>query len=338
MQVTELAAFYKNKNILITGGLGFIGSAIARRMVEYGADVTIVDSMIPQYGGNLFNINGIEDDVTVNFSDVRDPYSLNFLVQGKDILFNMAGTLSHVDSMKDPHTDLEINCRSQLSILESCREYNPDIKVMYAGSRSQYGRPQYIPVDEKHPLIPTDVNGINIIAGERYHLLYNDVYNIRSCSIRLVNVFGPGHQMKHHRQGVLNWFIRQLLEGNPIKLYGGGEQLRDCVYVDDAVDVFVLAAAREEADGEIFNVGAHPVSLKQFAEVAVKEYGSGEVEVVEFPDHVKQIEIGDYVADYSKIKKVLGWEPQVSLEEGIRHTINYYNAHQDEYWTKGEVL
>ncbi|MDE3077619.1 MAG: NAD-dependent epimerase/dehydratase family protein, partial [Chloroflexota bacterium] len=236
----DLEQAYAGHRILITGGLGFIGSTLAQRLVALGAKVTLVDSLIPQYGGNLFNIAGFEDKVTVNISDVRDQYGMNYLVRNQDFMFNLAGTLSHIDSMQDPFTDLEINCRSQLSILESCRHNNPEIRIVFAGTRGQYGRAQYAPVDERHPMKPTDVNGINNVAGESYHLLYSEAYGIRATSLRVTNTYGPRHQMRHSRQGVINWFIRQALDGQEITLYGDGKQIRDTNFVDDVVEAFLL--------------------------------------------------------------------------------------------------
>jgi UDP-glucose 4-epimerase len=329
----QLAAVYEGRRVLITGGLGFIGSNLARRLVEFGARVTLVDSLIPQYGGNPFNIRGIEDRVTVNISDVRDQYSMNYLVQGQDIMFNLAGTLSHIDSMEDPFTDLEINCRSQLSILESCRKHNRDIKIVFAGTRGQYGRAQYLPVDEQHPMQPTDVNGINNMAGEWYHILYYRVYGIRATSLRLTNTYGPRHQMRHSRQGIINWFIRLAIEGRTINLYGDGAQVRDTNYVDDVVDAFLLAGASDAADGEVFNLGGEPVSLADLVERIVRIAGTGERCFVPFPEDAKRIEIGDYIADWRKIARVLGWRPRVSLDEGLERTIAYYRTYREHYWT-----
>ena len=323
---------YKNKKVLITGGLGFIGSTLAIELVKYGAKVTIIDSLIPQYGGNLFNIDPVKNKVNINISDVRDRHSMNYLVQGQDIMFNLAGTLSHVDSMQDPFTDLEINCVSQLSILEACRNNNPEIKIIYAGTRNQYGKAQYLPVDEKHPIEPTDINGINCNAGEDYHILYNNVYSIKACSLRLTNTFGPRHQMKHPRQGVLNWFIRQLIDGEEIKLYGTGNQIRDINYIDNVVNAFLMAGASDKVWGEVFNLGGIPVSLKDFVKEAIKVNKRGKYRVVGFPEERKKIEIGDYVADYSKISKALGWKPKTKLADGIKKTIEYYKKYKKLYW------
>lgn len=323
---------FKNKSTLITGGLGFIGSNLAIELVKLGAKVTIIDSLVPNYGGNLFNIQPVINKVKVNISDVRDRHSMNYLVKGQDVMFNLAGTLSHIDSMSDPFTDLEINCVSQLSILEACRHNNPEIKIVYAGTRNQYGKAQYLPVDEKHPLEPTDINGINCNAGEHYHILYNNVYGIRSCSLRMTNTFGPRHQMKHPRQGVLNWFLRQIMDRQEIKLYGGGEQIRDTNYVSDVIDAFLLVGASNNAWGEVFNLGGTPISLKDFINQAIKIYGKGKVKTARFPKGLKRIEVGDYIADYTKIKKTVGWQPKTSLTSGLDKTISYYRRHRKHYW------
>ena len=324
--------FFTDKNILITGGLGFIGSTLAIKLAEADANITIVDSLIPDYGGNLFNIDPIKDKININVSDVRDQNSMDYLIQDQDYLFNLAGTLSHIDSMKDPFTDLEINCVSQLMILESCRKNNPDIKIVFAGTRGQYGKCLYNPVDEKHPLIPIDVNGINNIAGEQYHILYNKVYGIKACSLRLTNTYGPRHQMKHHRQGVLNWFIRQVIDNTTIKIYGSGSQIRDTSYVDDVVDAFLLAMMHKGTPGEVYNIGGEAFSLIDFVEKLIEINGNGNYELVEYPDESKAIEIGDYIADYSKFSTLTGWKPKTNLEEGLKKTLAYYKQHKSMYW------
>ena len=234
--------FFSNSQVLITGGLGFIGSHLARRLVVLGAKVTLVDSLIPQYGGNLFNIQDIRDQITVNISDVRDPHSMAYLIKGKDFLFNLAGQTSHMDSMQDPNTDLAINASAQLSILEACRLHNTGIKLVFASTRQLYGKPDYLPVDERHPIRPVDVNGINKLAGEWYHLLYNNVYGIRACALRLTNTYGPGMRVKDARQTFLGIWVRNLIEGKPVLIFGDGEQLRDFNYVDDVIDALLIAA------------------------------------------------------------------------------------------------
>ena len=318
-------------NVLVTGGLGFIGSNLVRRLVELGAQVTLVDSLIPAYGGNLFNIAGIEERVRVNISDVRDEHSLKYLVQGQDLLFNLAGQTSHMDSMKDPYTDLEINCRAQLSILETCRQYNPDIKIVFASTRQIYGKPDYLPVDEKHLLRPTDVNGINKMAGEWYHILYNNVYNIRTCALRLTNTYGPRMRVKDARQTFLGIWIKLLVEGKSFDVWGG-DQLRDFTYVDDIVEALLLAATKEEANGQVYNLGGcEVITLRELANLLIKVNGGGEFQVRVFPDERKRIDIGDYYADYSRIRSELGWVPQVNLEEGLTRTLDYYRCHLGNY-------
>jgi UDP-glucose 4-epimerase len=327
----DFLSSFSNKNIIITGGLGFIGSNLAKRLINLGADVLLVDSLIPEYGGNLHNIAGIEDQVTVNISDVRDPHSMKYLIQDQDFLFNLAGQTSHMDSMANPFTDMEINCHAQLSILEACRYYNPDIKVVYASTRQIYGKPQYLPVNEEHPLHPVDAEAINTMAGESYHILYSNVYDIRSCVLRLTNTIGPGMRIKDARQTFVGIWIRLLLEGKPFEIWGG-EQLRDFTYVDDCVDALLMAAQDDCANGKIFNLGGGTViSLEELGKTLVQANGSGEYVIKTFPEERKKIDIGDYYSDYAKIREVLGWEPKISLEESLRRTVDFYRKNMDFY-------
>jgi nucleoside-diphosphate-sugar epimerase len=322
---------FQGRSILITGGLGFIGSNLARRLIDLGAQVTLVDSLIPTYGGNLFNIAGIEDRVRVNISDVRDEHSMKYLVQGQDILFNLAGQTSHMDSMHDPFTDLEINARAQLFILEACRRYNPDIKIVFASTRQVYGRPQYLPVDEDHPLRPVDINGVNKLAGEWYHLLYHDVYGLRTVVLRLTNTIGPRMRVKDARQTFLGIWIRLLVEGKPFEVWGG-EQLRDFTYVDDAVAALLLAATHDNADGRVFNLGGDgAIRLKALADLLIAVNGGGEYVVREFPPDRKRIDIGDFYADDRRIRQALGWAPQVPLAEALARTLAFYREHLPHY-------
>jgi UDP-glucose 4-epimerase len=324
---------YQGQNVLITGGLGFIGSNLARRLVDVGANVTLVDSLIPEYGGNRANIAGIEDRVTVNVSDVRDPHSLPSLIRGQDLVFNLAGQTSHVDSLHDPYTDLEINCRAQLSILETVRHQNPEAKVVFASTRQLYGRPQYLPVDEKHPLAPVDPNGVNKAAGEWYHLVYGEIYGLRCSVLRLTNTYGPGMRVKDDRQTFLGTWLRLAVEGEELLVFGDGTQQRDFTYVDDAVDAFLLAGASDAADGEVFNVGGEPpVSLAELAELLVELAGVGSWRLVPFPEERRTIDIGDYYADDSKIRERLGWEPRVGLREGLERSLAFYREHGASYW------
>jgi len=324
---------YKSSKVLISGGLGFIGSNLARALINQGAQVTLVDSLIPQYGGNLFNIADIRDKLEVNICDVRDPYAMKHLVQGKDYLFNLAGQTSHMDSMTDPQTDLDINASAQLSILEACRLNNPAIKIVFASTRQLYGKPDYLPVDETHPIRPVDVNGINKLAGEWYHLLYNNVYGIRACALRLTNTYGPGMRVKDARQTFLGIWVRLLLEGKPIKVFGDGEQLRDFNYVGDCVDALLLAGASEQANGKVYNLGSEEViGLKALAELMTSLGYDGTYELVPFPEERKAIDIGDYYSDFSLISAELGWSPRVNLKEGLLQTIDYYSKHLSAYW------
>ncbi|MCX6031987.1 MAG: GDP-mannose 4,6-dehydratase [Chloroflexi bacterium] len=321
----------REKQVLITGGLGFIGSTLARRLVELGACVTLVDSLIPEYGGNLFNIAGIEDRVRVNISDVRDEHSMKYLVQGQDVLFNLAGQTSHMDSMQDPFTDLEINARAQLSILEACRKHNPGIKIVFASTRQVYGKPDYLPVDENHPLRPVDVNGVNKMAGEWYHILYNNVYGIRACVLRLTNTYGPRMRVKDARQTFLGVWIRLLVEGKPFEVWDG-QQVRDFTYVNDVTEALMLAATSDQANGRIYNLGGdRAISLKALADLLVEIAGGGSYLVREFPAERRRIDIGDYYANDRLIRTELGWEPAISLREGLAHTLAYYRSHLADY-------
>jgi len=315
---------FRGKRVLITGGAGFIGSNLARVLVKAGAEVAIMDCMKPEYGGNLRNLHGIRKQVDLRLADVRDRESLPGLIGGRDVLFNLAGQTSHLDSIQDPDTDLEINCRAQLSILEACRHHNPGIRIVFAGTRQIYGKPDYLPVDEKHPIRPVDVNGINKCAGEWYHLLYHQVHGIKTCVLRLTNTIGPRMRIKDARQTFVGVWIKNLIEGRPIEVWGG-EQLRDFTYVDDCVDALLLAAARAEAAGRVFNLGGiPPVSLKDLAELMVELNGSGEIRVKSFPADRKKIDIGDYYADDTLIRSTLGWRPRVGLPKAISRTLDYY--------------
>jgi len=324
--------FYRGRKVLVTGALGFIGSNLSRALADLGAHVLAVDSLLPDYGGNLFNLAGYEDKVKINIADVRG-HGMEYLVREQDILFNLAGQVSHIDSMVDPFTDLEINCRSQLWILEAVRKNNPGVKIVYAGTRQVYGKPMRLPVDETHLLNPTDVNGINKISGEFYHLVYHSVYGIRSTSLRLTNTYGPRQLIKHNRQGFIGWFIRQAVRGEEIQLFGDGKQKRDFDYVDDVVDALLRAGAMEAADGEVFNLGGEaPVALIDLARMLVELAGrGGAYRLVPFPDDRKKIDIGDFYADTTKIRKTLGWEPKVALRDGLARTLDYYREHAGHY-------
>ena len=323
--------FYRGRKVLVTGGLGFIGSNLCRSLADLGAQVLAVDSLLPDYGGNLFNLAGYEDKVKVNIADVRG-HGMGYLVRGQDVLFNLAGQVSHIDSMTDPFTDLEINCRSQLWILEAVRKNNPGVRIVYAGTRQVYGKPLRLPVDEGHPLNPTDVNGINKISGELYHLVYNSVYGIRACSLRLTNTYGPRQLIRHPRQGFIAWFVRQAVLGEPIQIFGDGTQKRDFDYVDDVVDAFLRAGASESAFGQVFNLGGDgAISLLELARMLIEISGRGSYALAPFPPERKLIDIGDFQADASKIERALGWRPRVPLRAGLEKTVAYYRQHKEHY-------
>ena len=321
-----------NKKVLITGGIGFIGSNLARRLVGCKNSVTVVDSLIPEYGGNLRNLHDLRDKIVVNLSDVRDPFSINELIKGQDYLFNLAGQTSHLDSMNDPFTDLDINAKAQLSILEACRKNNPDIRIVFASTRQIYGKPQYLPVDERHPLNPVDVNGINKIAGEQYHLLYNQVHEIRSSVLRLTNTYGPRMRIKDARQTFLGIWIRNLLQGKPIQVYGDGEQRRDYNYVDDLVDALILAATENKAVGNVYNLGApDPMSLSETAKVMCLGIEKSSWNLVPFPEDRKAIDVGDFICDYNSFNSAFGWEPKIKFEEGIKRSLEYFRSELEHY-------
>ena len=322
---------FHGKRVLITGGLGFIGSNLARVLVKQGARVLLVDSLIPEYGGNLRNIHGLEGKVEVNLADVRDTHVLPVLLRGQDVLFNLAGQTSHLDSVQDPQTDLEINCRAQLSLLEACRRHNPTLRIVFASTRQIYGKPDYLPVDERHPLRPVDVNGINKCAGEWYHTLYQQVHGLPTCVLRLTNTIGPRMRIKDARQTFLGVWVRQLLEGRPLEVWGG-EQLRDFTYIDDCVSALLLAGSHPAAPGRVFNLGGRErISLEALARLMIEVYGSGRAEVREFPAERKKIDIGDYYADWALIQETLGWRPRVTLREAVRRTLAYYRKELRHY-------
>ncbi|MEW6237615.1 MAG: NAD-dependent epimerase/dehydratase family protein [Candidatus Omnitrophota bacterium] len=329
--MNNYSSAFHHRQVLITGGLGFIGSNLARRLLALGADITLVDSLIPEYGGNIFNIDGIEDRVRVNISDVRDRHGLRYLVQGKDYLFNLAGQTSHLDSMRDPFADMEINCMAQLAILEACRHFNPNIKIVFASTRQIYGKPDYLPVDEKHLLRPVDVNGVNKMAGEQYHILYNNVYGVRACALRLTNTYGPRMRIKDARQTFLGVWIKHVVEGKPFEVWGG-EQLRDFTYVDDAVDAFLLAATNPNAYGKIMNLGGDGViCLKSLAEMLIAAAGGGEYLLRDFPEERKRIDIGDYYSNFQYIQSMLHWNPKTPLQKGLSQTVEFYRQNLPYY-------
>ena len=333
MSAANVAVEFEGKRVLVTGGLGFIGSNLARELVTAGADVLLVDSLAPTYGGTLYNIDGIEDRVQVSVTDIRDRSALPHLLRDRDVVFNLAGQTSHLDSMRDPFSDLEINCQSQLALLEACRRHNPEAIIVFAGTRQVYGRPQYLPVDERHPVVPVDVNGINKAAGEWYHLLYAQVYGLRVSVLRLTNTYGPRMRVRDARQTFLGKWLRALVTGEELIVFGDGTQRRDFTYVDDAVHAFLLAARSDAARAEVFNLGdERVVSLLELAQLLIEINGGGTFRREPFPPERLAIDIGDYYGDFRKATERLGWRPSVALEDGLRRSLAFYREHGRHYW------
>lgn len=320
--------------MLITGGLGFIGSNLARRFVELGdVDVTIVDALLPDQGGNPHNIADLQNRVRLRIGDIRDDFVVNHLVGGMDYIFNLAGNISHLDSMLHPQHDLELNCAAHLMLLEACRNFNPHVKIVFTSTRQVYGKPVYLPVDEEHRVAPLDINGIHKHTAENYHMLYHRIYGTRVVCLRLTNTYGPRQLLRHNRQGFVGWFIRQAIDGGKIELFGEGRQRRDLNYVDDVVDALLLAGASEAAEGEIFNLGSgQPVSLSELAEKLIRLTGRGSVCAVPFPRERQLIDIGNFYSSYKKIETMLGWRPRTPLEVGLARTVEFYRKNRTHYW------
>ena len=324
---------FKGKKVLVTGGLGFIGSNLSARLVALGAKVTIVDNMMPRLGGNLFNVKEISDHIHINFSDVRDEHSMDYLVKGQETIFHLAGQVNHVDSIRNPIQDLDINCRGTLVLLESCRKYNREAKIIFAGTRGEYGSSVKLPVDEDHPTNPKGIYAVTNLSAEKMVLVYHDVHKISGTCLRITNTYGPRHQMAHDEYGVVNWFIRKAIDHETIPVFGDGRILRDFLYVDDAVECFLEVALCNHAYGEVFNVGTCiPIGFIDLAKKIIEIAGTGKVAFTEFTQERKEVEPGDYYTNISKIKRIVGWQPWVGLEEGLRKTVEFYRKHKREYW------
>jgi UDP-glucose 4-epimerase len=328
----DVTAAFGGARVLITGGVGLIGSALARRLAGLGAELVLLDSMVPEGGANPTNIADIADladrgRVRVNIADIRDTAALRHLLRGQNFLFDLAGQTSHLESMKAPEHDLAVNCAAQLRLLAACREVAPEITIVHAGTRQIYGRPSYLPVDEAHPLRPPDVNGVNKMAGEAYHLMFHDVYGLDTRSLRLTNVYGPGMRIKDARQNFLGIWLRRVLEGEAFEVWGG-EQRRELLYVDDAAEAFLRAALTPETAGLALNVGGDaPYTLLALAEALARVNCGGRFDRREFPPERKRIDIGDFVTDDRRFRHLTGWAPSVGLDEGLARSLDYYRRH-----------
>jgi UDP-glucose 4-epimerase len=327
----RLRAFEGSRS-LVTGGLGFIPSNVVHALVGVGSRVTVVDSLSEGQGGNRFNVRGIEDRLDIRIADIRDEAAIRDAVQGQDFIFNMAASVSHLESLESPFHDVDVNVRGNLVVLEAARRFAPGARVVYTGTRSEYGLIQQRPVAETHPLIPTEVNSANKAVADMYHIAYHIAHGLSTVSLRLTNTYGPRMLTAHYRQGFINWFVRLAVEGGTFRLYGDGSQVRDLVYVDDVARAILLAALTPEATGQALNIGSgRPVSLLEIARTLIEIAGKGSIEYVPFPDDARRIEIGDYVADISKIRQVLGWEPEVGLREGLERSVRYFEAYREHY-------
>lgn len=321
---------FDRARVLITGGLGFIGSNLAHSLVEQGAEVILVDSMIPSYGARLFNIESIRDRVRLNISDIREPFSIDQLVVDQDYIFCLAGQLSHIDSMRQPFNDLDINCRGQLNILESCRKHNPKARLILSSTRQVYGRPRYLPVDEAHPIEPVDINGVHKWAAEQYFQLYHKVYGLSTIVLRLTNTYGPRMDLLSNDKGFAAIFVRKALLGEKIQLFGGGEQRRDFNYISDVVSALEKAAL-SPLSGRSFHLAHHRAhSLREFVSLLQAEL-TFPLESIPFPLERQSIDIGDYYGSYAQFQEASGWRPLVDLEEGLRETLAFYQAHRLGY-------
>jgi len=331
--MTPYEEAFQGKRALVTGGIGFIGSNLSARLVELGAKVTIVDNMMPRLGGNLFNVKEIMDHIQINFGDVRDEHSMDYLVKDQDFIFHLAGQVNHVDSIRNPIQDLDINCRGTLVLLESCRKYNREVKVIFSGTRGEYGASVKLPVAEDHPTNPKGIYAVTNLSAEKMVLVYDDVHKISGTCLRITNTYGPRHQMAHDEYGVLNWFIRKAIDNELIPVFGDGHILRDFLYVDDLVECFLQVAICPSAYGEVFNVGTGiPISFIDLAKKIVEVAGSGKVAFTEFTKERKEVEPGDYYTDISKVRKVVGWTPKTDLSEGLKKTIEFCRKYKKEYW------
>ncbi|MFA6459157.1 MAG: GDP-mannose 4,6-dehydratase [Candidatus Paceibacterota bacterium] len=324
---------YKNKNILITGGLGFIGSNLAIDLVKLGANVTIVDAMIPEYGGNLHNIEPIKEKVNVQFCDIMDKNAMEWLVRGQDYIFHLAGQVSHVMSFTNPYLDIDYNVTGTVVLSEACRKYNPKAIIIFTGTRSQYGSVKTLPATEDAPTDPKGVYEITNLTAEKILIAYNNNHGVRSVLTRLTNIYGPRAQMKTDKYGVANWFIRLAIDDATIPIFGDGKIMRDFLYVDDVVEALLALPLHEECYGQIYNVGHHEVSnFGELAHATIDIAGTGRAKFTPFSEERKKQEPGHFYSDITKIHKAIGWKPRILLREGIQRTVDFYKKHKKHYW------
>ena len=329
----DISSEYFQKTVLITGGAGFIGSNLARKLLDLGAIVTIVDNLDPDSGANLFNLHGIEDRIRLIHADINDEQEMMSAVHGQKFLFNLAGQMSHLGSMRDPFKDLNVNTLGQLRLLEVCRQNNPEISIVFAGTRQVYGRPQYLPVDEKHLLTPLDNNGVSKRAGEMYHIVYNRVYGMKTCVLRMTNTYGPRMRIKDDLLTFIGWWFQRILTGNEIQIFGDGLQIRDFNEVGDVLNALLMCAVHPMATGKIYNLGGEkPINLLDLAHLMIDVNGSGRYVIVPFPENRKRIDIGDYYGNYNLIQEEVGWHPQISLRDGIMGLLEFYRENKEHYF------
>lgn len=320
------------KRVLITGGLGMLGSTVASHLVEIGADVTLLDACIKPFGSNNFNISEIKDRVKVVISDIRDKEAVHDVVVDKDIIFNFAAQVSHNDSLKDPFLDADINYLGHLNILEAVKNCNPNAVILFSGSRLQFGEIEKNPVVENHPLKPLTPYALNKTAAENLYLYYNRVYGIPAVVFRIANPYGPRSQIRHSKYCMVNWFIRQAMENKAIQIFGNGNQIRDYIYIDDLCNAFLIASVTDKAWGEVFNIGSGMgIKFGSMAEKVIEVVGKGKIEYIPWPDNYLNVETGDYITDIGKIKEFIGWHPDTSFEDGLKLTAEFYKKYWDHY-------
>jgi UDP-glucose 4-epimerase len=324
---------YRAQKVLITGGLGFIGSNLAHRLVQLGASVTLLDSLHPTCGGNRFNVEEIKNDVEVLVGNSCDLELVRKLIRGKAYVFNLAGHVSHIESMQEPFEDLQMNAVAPLTVLEASKLENRDARIVYSGTRQSYGRPDTVPLVETQLLKPVDVNGVNKMAGEWFHMVYHRAYGIAAVSLRLINTYGPRQLVKHARQGFVGWFIKQAIDGEEIQVFGDGQQVRGFNYVDDVVDALLIAGVNDKVKGDYFNLGGErPISLEEFVKLLLKAAGRGSYRIVPFPSDKKAIDVGSVYSSAAKFNLATGWRARVAIEEGLSRTVEYYERYREHYW------